>query len=358
MNADNEALPNFEVLKNKLLNEKQIPNEAPAREAAVADDAVETEEPSQKETKVEKQIRKFLFQKGDSKIELDEDAEIEIKVDKQPTKIKLRELTERASGDIAVKKRMHEVAEMKKKVTGTFKEFSHMAKENPFKALEYIASRAKEADEDFNFKNYLLALGDQVEKLEKMTPSEREASQLKEKLKDVEGQLTRQETQAVLDLRADQIMGDYGITEDQFDSYVRAVVGTPELIEDIVDEQDILDRVELFAVEMRNQKAAYEAIQEFQPNIRHNDPMVLSIAQVLRTNAELTGDFNKEDIKEIVEGLLQQDKRKKTQSRLSYKARQSQNVNELSGRNLTEFEILAQKLKEEKERERELTLRW
>ena len=49
---------------------------------------------------------------------------MEIMADKRPTKLTLRELKERAAGDIAVKNRMHSLAEEKKRVQSTFKEFA------------------------------------------------------------------------------------------------------------------------------------------------------------------------------------------------------------------------------------------
>ena len=91
----------------------------------------------------------MLFKKGDQSFELDDDYEIEIMADKRPTKMTLRELKDRAAGDIAVKNRMHSLAEEKKRVQSTFKRFAEMAKNDPLGALEFISSKAKEADSGF-----------------------------------------------------------------------------------------------------------------------------------------------------------------------------------------------------------------
>lgn len=73
------------------------------------------------ETKEAPQLKKYAFRKGDSVFELDDDYEIEFMADKKPTKLTLRELKDRAAGDIAIKNRMHSLAEEKKELTRLLK---------------------------------------------------------------------------------------------------------------------------------------------------------------------------------------------------------------------------------------------
>ena len=106
--------------------------------------------------------KKYVFKRGDETFELDDDFEMEFTADKKPTKLSLRELKDRAAGDIAVKNRMHSLAEEKKRVQSTFKEFASLAKKDPLGALEYISNKAKESDSDFEYSKYIEKLAEQI----------------------------------------------------------------------------------------------------------------------------------------------------------------------------------------------------
>ena len=159
----------YNDLQNQLLNNK-------------TDKTEKVEAPEAKVKKETPSNKKFVFKKGDQSLELDDDFEIEIMADKKPTKLTLKELKDRAAGDIAVKNRMHSLAEEKKKVQATFKQFAEMAKTDPLGALEFISERAKESDSDFAYDKYIQMLAEQAEKLGKMDEKERKAWELEKKL--------------------------------------------------------------------------------------------------------------------------------------------------------------------------------
>ncbi len=119
--------------------------------------------------------KKFIFKKGDQSYELDDDFELEIMADKRLTKMTLRELNDRAAGDVAVKNRMHSLAEEKKKVQATFREFTDLAKTDPLGALEFISNKAKETDSEFEYNKYIEKLADHAEKLGRMDEKDRKA---------------------------------------------------------------------------------------------------------------------------------------------------------------------------------------
>lgn len=351
-----DASADFESLKNILIQEKQREMSPDAVQEAKEEEVEEEKKPQQSKAKQEKKAR---FQKGEQSWEVDEDAEIEFMADKGLRRLKVSELKDRAAGDIAVKRRMHELHEEKKKVNSTLSDFAKFAKEDPLAALEYIASRAREVDQDFDFNTYLSALGEQAEALDGMTPAERENYRLKRQLKEVEGE--KQEKDRLLNASslAKEIMDDFELSGDELNEYVEQVVNSPELMEGAESEEDIFERVEMLAEETRNQRLAYEALQSVIPDAPHDDPIVFAMADVLRNNPELTDDFDTEDMKEIVEGLLQQEKKVRAQKRASHKMRQTQSVDEISGRGMSDFEILAQKLNDEKEElKKQQNVRW
>ena len=105
----------FEELADKILDNKV---EKPA-----ADDIRNKSAPKEEKKEIPAS-KKYVFRKGDQTLELDEDFELEMMADKRPLKLTLKELKDRAAGDIAVKNRMHSLAEEKKRLQATFKEFA------------------------------------------------------------------------------------------------------------------------------------------------------------------------------------------------------------------------------------------
>lgn len=156
--------------------EDQLLNNNGAKTDSSVDIREKTEEPQKR--KEQNQSKKLFFIKGDQSVELDDDYEMEFMADKKQTRLTLRELKERAAGDIAVKNRMNSLAEEKKMVQSTFKKFSELSKTDPLGALEYISNKAKESDSEFEYSKYIEMLADQAEKLGQMSESEKKAWEL------------------------------------------------------------------------------------------------------------------------------------------------------------------------------------
>lgn len=352
-----EVALDLEVLRNTLIEEKKQELNPEAEKPAEIDEIIEVQEKKSPKPEKDKEKRS-RFTKADQNWDLDDDAEIEIKADKGSTRLTLKELKERAAGDIAVKKRMHQLAEEKKKVQSTLSDFARLGKEDPLAALEYMVAKAQEEDEDFDFNSFLTALGDQAEKLDGMTSAERENYRLKKQLKDVESEKDSSNRLLHAGALANEIMENYNLSGDQLNEFVEQVVNTPELMEGAETEEDIFDRVEMLAEETQNQKLAFSALQELVPDAAHDDPIVFAMADVLRNNPELADDFDPEDMKEIVQGLLKEEKRNRTQQRSSYKMRQTYSADEISGKGMSDIDILSQKLRQEKEEEKKQLIRW
>lgn len=144
----------FTDLSNQIVNNKgQRTDDTDIRDKVAEAKESKREVPSSK---------KYVFRKGDQSLELDDDYEVEFMADKRPTKLTLRELKDRAAGDIAVKNRMHSLAEEKKRIQSTFKQFTDIAREDPLAALEFISGKAKESDSEFEYVKYMEKLGEQA----------------------------------------------------------------------------------------------------------------------------------------------------------------------------------------------------
>src|SRR5665213_2204632 len=173
----------FNALQDQLLNSKANKSQA--------NEDIRDKAPVNKEQLAPS--KKYIFKKGDHALELDDDYEMEFVADKRPTRLTLRELKDRAAGDIAVKNRMHSLAEEKKRIATTFKQFADLAKTDPLAALEFISGKASESDSEFEYSKYLEKLADQAEKLGQMTEEQRKAWELQKKLEKAESNLSRKE---------------------------------------------------------------------------------------------------------------------------------------------------------------------
>jgi hypothetical protein len=344
MQPNIQVQQDFESLKEKLISERdnKLSNEVESEPSE------ENASPTQ-EIAEERALRKFLFQKGEQQWELDEDAEIEITADKGIHRLTLKELKDRAAGGIAVKQRMHQLAEEKKKLSGTFEKFAEMSKSNPIRALEYLASKAHDHDEDFEFQDFVNALAEQAESLTSMTPEQRENAKLKEQLEEAEEVMTKSDLLQMASDYGDRIMYEYGLDEDELGEMIEAVTEMPELLEGIESQEEIFQRVEQFAQETRNQERIYSALLNVNPRAEIDDPIIQVISKVFHDNEDLVQDFTDEDIQDLIANEMPvRRKVSPTQERRSYKARQSQSIDHISERGLSDYQILMRKLNEEK----------
>ncbi len=327
----------FESLQDQLLNNKSEKVESKDIRAPA------------EESKRQSNSRKFVLSRGEESLELDDDYEIEFMADKKPTKLTLRELKDRAAGDIAVKNRMHSLAEEKKRVQTTFKQFSDIAKKDPLGALEFISKQANEADSEFEYSKYLEKLAEQAEKLGRMDEKERKAWELEKKLEKAEQDLSDKERQQAVVLRKQQLQADYPeIGDSQFTNMVEAVLANEELLEGLESEQDVMNRVEELIQETLVQKDIMDLIREINPSHIKDNELIFSLSDQIRQNPDLDED----DVRDILNDLIgrpPRSDRDRDVRTLSQKARQGTPTSSLRTQNANPFDLLKQQLLERKE---------
>jgi hypothetical protein len=295
--------------------------------------------------------KKYTFRKGDQALELDDDFELEMMADKRPIKLTLRELKDRAAGDVAVKNRMHALAEEKKRVQNTFKEFTTLAKNDPLGALEYISNKAKETDSEFEYQKYVEKLAEQAERLGKMDEKDRKAWELEKKLSKAEQDLSTRERQQAVVLRKQEMLAEYpGIGDSEFGQMVEAVLSNDELLEGLESESDVMDKVEELIQETLTQRDIMSVIEEINPAHLNDNTLIFSISEQLRQNP----DFDEEDVRDIIRELIgpvrqapapQRDKDIRT---LSTKARQAMPVQKMREQSANSYDLLEAQLLEKR----------
>lgn len=300
-------------------------------------------------------VRKSVFNKGEQSIEIDDDYEFEIMADKKPVKLTLRELKERASGDIAIKNRMSSLAEEKKRIQSTFRQFTDLAKNDPLAALEFISNKAKETDSEFEYSKYIEKLAEQAEKLGQMGEEERKSWELQKKLAKAESDLSQKERMESVVLRKQELLADYPeVGDSQFSEMVDAVLSNEELLEGLETESDVMDRVEELIQETLTQRDIMTVIREINPDHIKNNDLIFSLSDQLKQNP----DFDEEDVRDIVRSLIGEverspvrsvsSERQRDSETLSRKARQSTPVSQLRRQTADPYEILKEQLQERK----------
>jgi hypothetical protein len=338
----------FSDLQDALLNNK-------SQKADVAQD-IREKVPTKEAKKEVTPSKKYVFRKGDQSLELDDDYELEIMADKRPTKLTLRELKDRAAGDIAVKNRMHSLAEEKKRVMSTFKEFADLAKKDPLAALEFISKKANESDSEFEYSKYIEKLAEQAEKLGQMDEKERKAWELEKKLAKAEQDLSRKERTEAVVLRKQELLSDYPeIGDSQFGQMVDAVLSNEELLEGLNDEHDVMNKVEELIQETLTQRDIMSVIREINPAHLQDNQLIFTLSDQLRQNP----DLDEEDVRDIIRDLIGQEKvqrrapvntdRERDIRTLSNKARQGTPESSYRTQNADPFDLLKQQLLERKQ---------
>ena len=290
------------------------------------------------------EVKKYKFTKGETAFEVDEDAENEMMADKKPLKLTLRELKDRAAGDVAIKNRMHALAEEKKKIQGTFKEFSTLAKKDPLSALEFIVKQAQEADSELEYNKYLTMLADQAERLGQMDEPQRKAYETEKKLSKVEQDLALKDRQEKALTRKSEILSEYPELASQFDHMLDSVLASDEIMSKVESEEDILNRVEDLMEETLLQRDIIKLIKKVNPSQVSNDELIFTLSDQIRANP----DFDEQDVTEILKELLQPYERREASKRLSEKQRDGSTIESLQARGASDYEILKAKLQEKK----------
>ncbi len=328
---------NFQELKNQL--EK---NKSPLKEGLEKTSPEEDKNPIQE--KKESLNKKSIFKKGDSVFEVDEDAEIEMAADKKTVKMSLKDLKERAAGDVAVKNRMHSLAEEKKKVQSTFKKFAEISKEDPIGALEYLEKMASGSETVFEYRSYLEKLGEQAEKLAKMTEPERKAQDLEKKLKRANEDLSLKERESAVVQKKQEILSRYGeIGDQQFSRMVDAVLESEELMKECKDESDVMDMTEKLIQETLLQADISGLISDVDPSMSKNNDLIFAVRDQVIQNP----DLDEEDVREILREILKPSK-KEAQRVLSDKQRSSSSVKHMREQEASDFDLLKAQLEERK----------
>ena len=340
----------FADLQDQLLNNK-------AQKADVTEDIRQKAPAKEIKKETVAPSKKYVFRKGEESLELDDDYEIEFMADKRPTKLTLRELKDRAAGDIAVKNRMHSLAEEKKRVQSTFKEFADLAKKDPLAALEFISNKAKESDSEFEYSKYIEKLAEQADKLGQMDEQERKAWELEKKLAKAEQDLSRKERTEAVVLRKQQLLADYSeIGDQQFGQMVDAVLSNEELLEGLEDEHDVMDKVEELIQETLTQRDIMSVIQDINPAHLKDTTLIFTLSDQIKQNP----DLDEEDVRDIVRELIgssqkdallnkQRSDRQSDIRTLSNKARQGTPDSSLRTQNASPYELLTQQLLERKQ---------
>lgn len=346
----------IDVLKEQILNVRQTSKAGSTDSQADAQSPVETAEQKQERKSAE---RKFAFKKGDTSIEVDEDAELEFMADKRQIKLTLRELKDRAAGDVAIKNRMHQLAEEKKKVSATFKEFARIAETDPLAAMEYISEKVREDNSNFEYMSYLQKLGDQAEKLSKMDEKDRKAMDLEKKLAKANQDLSLKQREANVVLRKQEILSQYPEIGDQrFGEMVDAVLSTPEIIDDCENEEDVMDKVEYLVEETMAQTAILNAIEKIDRTHLRNDELVYAISDQLKQNPDLDENDLEEIVREVLGAPVRQQaakqetvpaKRMEAIRTLSEKQRATIPREQLRAQGSSDFHLLAAELKKRNE---------
>jgi len=336
------------ALTNQLLDSKAVKNATTQQDIRTA--------PETKETRKEApSAKRYVFNKGDQSVELDDDFEVEVMADKRPVKMTLRELKDRAAGDVAVKNRMHSLAEEKKRVQATFKDFATLAKNDPLAALEFISNKAKEADGDFEYNQYIEKLAEQAERLGKMNDEQRKAHDLEKKLKKAEENLSHKERTEAVVLRKQEMLADYPeIGDSEFGQMVDAVLSNEELLDGLENEHDVMEKVEELIQETLTQRDIMSVIEEINPAHLNDNRLIFSLSDQLRQNPDLDEEDVRDIIRELIAPAQRQrapqhvDERTRDIRTLSQKQRQAMPVQAMREQGASTYQILEQQLLEKR----------
>lgn len=277
----------------------------------------EAADPEEQEEGEEVSASKLSFTKGDQSFDVDEDAEFELKADGKTRKVTLRELRDYAAGGIAVRNRMRQLAEEKKKIHAPFKDFSKVSKNDPLGSLKKVFSAIKEVDPEVDFKGFLRDLGNQVQQQAKMSPAERKAYELESELREKDEALTNtQRLQMVRELEQ-EVMDTYQIDQERVAEYGDLILSDPTIASTVRNEKDLFDRIGEFADEVDRQQAVIAALSKVDKTIKPRDPLVLELSEVLRKNP----DFDSDDLQDIARQIVSGVEKTKASQKLSKKQR-------------------------------------
>jgi len=278
----------------------------------------------------EEEGKKFTFSLGENEVDVDENAELEFKADGKTVRMSLKQMRDSAAGGVAVRNRMRQLAEEKKKVFTPFQDFSKLSSKDPLTALKKVFKAIESVDENADFDKFLVGLGKQAQSLTQMSDSERKAYELERELDETRETLSETDRLAKIRGLQQELVTERNMTEDQIYRFSNSILENPALAKDIKSEEDLFDRVGDLADEVERQQAVKEALHKFDKRIANDDPLVFELSRILSNNP----DFTETDLEEIAEGVLSGVKKSKASMNLSRKQRRSNAVKGKSNRNI------------------------
>ena len=295
--------------RNKDAVPKQETDEVHVREDAKVGEQVGegSEEGEQEERGVEandsEQEEKrpsFQFALGEENWDVDPDAVFEFKADGKNISMTLSEMRDAAAGGVAIRNRMRNLAEERKKLYAPYKNFNSVSSKDPLGALKKVFAAIKQVEPEADLNAFLVGLGKQAQSLTEMSAPERKAYELEKELDETRETLTETEKAAIVQERKSDLIEGMGLTEEQVFEYGQSLLADPDLSKTIRNEEDLFDRIEYLADEVHAQHAVYTALQKHDPNLPNNDPLVFELSKILRNNP----DFDEHDLEEIAQGVM------------------------------------------------------
>lgn len=262
----------------------------------------------------------FQFSLDDETWDVDPKAKFKFKADGKTISMTLEEMRDSAAGGIAVRNRMRNLSNERKKLYAPYKDFNSISSKDPLGALKKVFSAIKEVEPDADMKRFLVDLGKQAQSLTQMSAPERKAYELEKELNETRKTLTERERIALVQERKQELIGEVGLTEEQVFEFGQHLLSDPDLAGTIRNESELFDRIEDLADEVHRQQAVISALQKYDPKLSNTDPLVFELAALLDKNP----DFDEHDLDDIVQGVLTGVK-KSTASRVLSK-RQRSNV--------------------------------
>lgn len=285
-------------------------------------------------------VKKIKFQKGEQSWEIDEDALADIKADKSVRSLTVKELRDKAAGEIAVENRMRDLSEKRKEQESFIKKFTSVSKTNPAKALEIMIEYAAKSDPELNFNKFIDDLAKQAESLGQMTEAERRAYELDQKLKEKDAILKDKENEENFNSLRENFVQTAEISHETFDNYAEMILQDPVLSREIKSSEDLVNRIDDFHFEVCAQQAAHAALSTAVKGLPKDDALVFDLADVLKQNP----DWEPEDVIEVAQGILKEQKRNNAAQTLSRKQRSTVSEEDLPDENLSDAEFLAKEI--------------
>jgi len=304
------------------------------------------EEEETHDSEREEKGKSFLYSLGEEEGEIDENAIFELKADGKTMKMTLKEMRDAAAGGVAVRNRMRQLSDERKKLYTPYKDFYNIASKDPLGALKKVFSAIKQVDPKADMNSFLVGLGKQAQSLAKMSPSERKAYQLEKELDETRETLTESERIAKIQDLKQELIGEMGMSEEQVFDFGQRILSDPTLAETVKNEEDLFDRIGDLHDEIERQQAVIAALQKHDPKLEGNDPLVFELSALLEKNP----DFDESDLEEIAEGILKGvkksnvsrvlSKRQRSNAVRGYKAKQQPNYSRMAPKDALKQQIL------------------